>query len=382
MNGENKQRQKMNLLDDVYWKKRERDDTSEQDVEPPKHKRTSRGFTWIYNHPEVILLLTIASRHYPGVDRDYLLREFAVKAQSFMDSILIRNRESNSEICDFGREHIVDLFVSRDGRCEYNDKIQLLFCPTEDPVLRCHLMSIERLDQSLGYSKKNVCLIALQYNNRIQFSRELLSQLANGSRIPRSCVSAVTEVNRSPVLLYSGKRRIVDHERGLAGCTSCGGLFEFKEFNSLSDGTLWAKCKTCWGAEEKKRRMESPRKFIQSMLSSARTHSKRRARTHRKTCENTDGCEICANSGVEITVDTIAKAFDGSHDGRCAITGYPLSLIPGSPFSLSIDRIDDSFDYKLDNIRLVVACMQTGNNTKWTKENWLRDHIHLLQSGP
>ena len=53
-------------------------------------------------------------------------------------------------------------------------------------------------------------------------------------------------------------------------------------------------------------------------------------------------------------------------DGKCAISGLPLEKflrsIPNTPLTVSIDRIDSSRGYMMDNVQLVCHCINLAKN--------------------
>ncbi len=62
----------------------------------------------------------------------------------------------------------------------------------------------------------------------------------------------------------------------------------------------------------------------------------------------------------DITVDEMLDAY-ASQQGKCHYTGRPLDYKPGSPDTLSIDRVDSNRGYVKDN---VVLCLWTINLMK------------------
>ena len=60
-----------------------------------------------------------------------------------------------------------------------------------------------------------------------------------------------------------------------------------------------------------------------------------------------------------VTIDELIQKWD-SQNGKCALTGWDMTLILGKgkvPTNISIDRINPKKDYIEENIQLVCACV-------------------------
>lgn len=64
----------------------------------------------------------------------------------------------------------------------------------------------------------------------------------------------------------------------------------------------------------------------------------------------------------DLTLDGLKEMYD-KQDGLCAITGFPMELVPAkrqmNPYCLSIDRIDSNGGYVSDNVQLVCTAANT-----------------------
>ena len=64
------------------------------------------------------------------------------------------------------------------------------------------------------------------------------------------------------------------------------------------------------------------------------------------------------NLFIDITIKDLQELWN-KQDGKCALTGFPMTLIWGTGvkniYNLSIDRIDSSKGYTRDNIQLVCS---------------------------
>jgi len=129
-------------------------------------------------------------------------------------------------------------------------------------------------------------------------------------------------------------------------CPGCKQLFPLAEYltrkgaHAASQGRVgrpYGYCLTC-------RRMQrdgNPHKFWIHLVASAK---KRR--------------------GSTITPADLAKLYE-QQDKRCALTGVELTFIHGSGqvwTNVSIDRIDNTKDYDIDNVRLVTYAANVARN--------------------
>jgi len=70
---------------------------------------------------------------------------------------------------------------------------------------------------------------------------------------------------------------------------------------------------------------------------------------------------------VDIDLDFLERMWN-EQDGRCAITGYPMTYSKSCLFGVSIDRIDSSKGYTKNNIQLVCQAINFGKNQYTNQE--------------
>lgn len=88
----------------------------------------------------------------------------------------LQKRDKNM-IMDINYDFIVNLFNKQKGKCAYSN-IPLCFGSYFENNWIC---SIERINPSIGYIKKNVCLICLEFNTAIHISKHLTDkEMGNG----------------------------------------------------------------------------------------------------------------------------------------------------------------------------------------------------------
>lgn len=73
---------------------------------------------------------------------------------------------------------------------------------------------------------------------------------------------------------------------------------------------------------------------------------------------------------VRVTLDHLVELWD-SQGGRCALTGKKMEHKFGSPFTVSLDRIDSNFGYFVGNVQLVCQAANFAKNS-FLNEEFLR----------
>jgi hypothetical protein len=115
----------------------------------------------------------------------------------------------------------------------------------------------------------------------------------------------------------------------------------------------------CSAIEKMKAKTEAPSKdcplhcFISKMLKRARTNTVQRAKRRH------NGDLLCP---VTIDTDWIYERFL-SQQGRCSISGIPMSLHPHSDWRCSLERLDNSKGYSPENTTLV--CLEFNGPRQW-----------------
>ncbi|MBD3350017.1 MAG: hypothetical protein GF364_00845 [Candidatus Lokiarchaeota archaeon] len=103
-----------------------------------------------------------------------------------------------------------------------------------------------------------------------------------------------------------------------------------------------------------------PEKFSRDYLSSVRRNSEQRDR--RKQLDN------------DLTTDILVDIYK-QQKGLCTITGLPLACYPHPCFSCSIDRLDNNLGHTVDNIHLVLKCINRAKSRFTINQvnTWLED---------
>jgi hypothetical protein len=117
------------------------------------------------------------------------------------------------------------------------------------------------------------------------------------------------------------------------------------------------RCKKCNKENNKSRRYAmNKQQYVKSILnSSKRTANKRKSK----------GRENCGNH--TITIDDIFELYD-KQNGKCALSGRTLEFKVVDENSLSIDRIDSTKGYTIDNIQLTTFIANQAKNNLSNKD--------------
>lgn len=81
----------------------------------------------------------------------------------------------NHACCEYSFDTLVNLWETQDGLCAYSG-IPMTFGSYGDKNWTC---SVERIDNTKGYLKGNVCLICYEFNTNIQWSKEKIDLIQN-----------------------------------------------------------------------------------------------------------------------------------------------------------------------------------------------------------
>ena len=325
--------------------------------------------------------------------------------------LTLRTRIHNAERRSFHREHenyeltllvILRLFILQKGLCHYNQKIILQPNCTIGGG-RNHIVSIERLHQDRDYTIENTVLCAIQYNVRTQLSDAVFQQLVRGEIFPQP---VPTQLLQDANFMANAKP------------------FFQKFINKKASLESYAKRYAKQVAEEKSfsemKFQEKKRKFMQ-VYGIFEQDDEIDEQELQEEIEDTEMQDFLQNSGdqiidvqvvdgqivdakivdaknsqdqkiqetfllssrkmipqVMIKIEYLYQLYD-KQSGRCAYSHHPLILAPGSPFSCSVERIDNSKHYEEGNCFLVCLCMQAGR-AKWTRESFIADHAFWLHN--
>ena len=155
----------------------------------------------------------------------------------------------------------------------------------------------------------------------------------------------------------------------LKTCSSCGETKSVSEFGAYPNKKLKARCKSCCTEAT-----QLWRKGNRSSLASYKeayyvdcdpaTAITRRFKYFVSSCKR-------RNEDTELSVELLQSVFD-RQNGRCTYTDLPLTAEANKINTMSIDRIDNTKGYVLNNVQLICHVVNIMKN-KHTEEQF----IHL-----
>jgi hypothetical protein len=252
------------------------------------------------------------------------------------------------------------LWENQEGKCYYSG-IKMNYDKNEWKI------SLERLNEDLGYIKNNVVLCCLEFNGTSQWTQQkiinMLKLLKQEFKFEKQDFELINKKTTHKKFEYSIKTVInnIDHYK----CTFCHENKTRDQFNkNINNG-----CKKCRSLYAKQRN-DTPRIVLLLLLRNSKSHTKTREITNIGKRDNTH--DIDFNFLVELY---------NKQKGVCAYSGLPLKFIANQYWKISLERIDVFKGYTKDNICLICKEFNTGDysiryknndsgNSGWTKEKF------------
>ena len=261
--------------------------------------------------------------------------------------------------CTLTEEQVKEIFKKQKGLCHYY-KSTLEFTTGGDK------MSIERLDNTKGYTQENCVLVCQLANGSAQTTLKNIQdamdfvELTEEEKINNLKQYVLTKPPRKKLVKIEEKINV----EGIKtyNCTYCGERKTIDQFRKVINHG----CKNCANNVE----YVKPYNTMERMCNGAKFSSKKRAAKGR------------LNMVYEITVDDLNDIFKKQY-GLCAISHMPLEFHNGN---ISIDRIDTSIGYTKVNTQLVRLQYNIGDHSAvlikrkgesgvfdcgWTREKFL-----------
>jgi hypothetical protein len=208
----------------------------------------------------------------------------------------------------------------------------------------CSENNIKSKLQPIEWSKEEIKNLINLRNSHPDFSYKEIGNILN-----RSESSVGYQIQKLGTNSEHSQNIILAKElsqRGLKRCIVCNRILDTCEFY-ISGHRFSSRCKTCAKNESKTRRKKlninsDVNKILKHRLQQTRGGAKQRKKE------------------VFITLEDLETIFE-KQKGKCFYTGKDMSLKINDLNCVSIDRIDSSKDYTLDNI---VLCRWVINNMK------------------
>ena len=283
-------------------------------------------------------------------------------------SVLVSNARHRSKLKDWhfklDADFVLDLILKQQGRCAYSGVHMEMLLPHSD-----WRMSLERLNNSMGYVPENCALIAAEFNTPGKISIRAANDsgsskwsFAKVQRLPAEQTSVLdlhslhqaieAARGRSRVLSQPDVMTVLDSELeeapGHLRCSRCR-LSKPVQYFSLSQTSstgFQRYCKQCFGICDLERRL-TLRGHIQTLL--------RQSRARHRLGKWTGDFELDLNSVLDML---------WSQQGRCFYSGVPLRFGQYNvDWMMSLERLDNRKTYTKDNTALIALEFNTSDHS-------------------
>ncbi|CAK9055601.1 unnamed protein product [Durusdinium trenchii] len=319
-----------------------------------------------------------------GHVRSYCKACDAVKNREYRQTLrgnagtLVRGARHRSKLkgwsCNLDTDFILDLILYQEGRCAYSGVQMENLLPHSD-----WRMSLERVNNTVGYVRENCVLIAAEFNSTEKLSKRVPITSTSGSsqwslekvlsfraerqssvdlwglnRLIKAAQERYSSFPRPAILTSTAFQNVKSELEVLEGgfgrfrCSMCG-LWKPASGFSLDKSRrtgLRSICKQCDGESKLRHRM-TLRGHIQSMLQSAR-------RRHKLGKWHGD---------FELDLDYVLKML-WWQQGRCFYSGVPLRFGEYNvDWKMSLERLDNGKTYTKGNAVLVALEFNTADHS-------------------
>jgi hypothetical protein len=249
---------------------------------------------------------------------------------------------------DISLEYLEDLYQIQEGKC-YISGI------TMNAGSHHHWkMSIERLNNNIGYMNNNVVLICSEFQSahrQITIERwDYLTLLVRGNmeNLPDEDEFLTEYVNNSKIRKNNNKnvKKIQTNDDGQTKCNVCD-IWLNADCYTKSWRTI---CRSCLSKKQKKRNGTINRRFS-LLISNSKNSAKNR---HGDAKEHS------------ITIEDIYNQYIKQH-ARCAYTNIPLTM--DGFFQASLERINVKKGYTKENICLIILGLNVGDHSVVKKDD-------------
>lgn len=231
-------------------------------------------------------------------------------------------------ICDIILSDLEKLFKNQNGKCFYSNILM-------NYGLNNWQLSLERLDSNKGYEKNNIVLCCLEFNNKVQWSKEKIKEMISILNQPHQVIEINLDKQKSKIYKKTIKTNINGFD--YYNCTHCNKVKLKNEFNKkIQNG-----CKRCIKILQKQYR-NTPKGFLELLVDNAKKRKKM----------------------FDIDLCYLVKLYNNQR-GLCAYSGLPLQF--GSylekNWTCSLERIDIKKGYIKGNVCLICNEFNTIDNS-------------------
>jgi hypothetical protein len=263
---------------------------------------------------------------------------------------------------------MLKMWADQAGQCFYSG-LDMTAKPGTD--WQC---SLERKDESRGYTKDNVAFCCLEFNNMSQWSREKLLTILQAPSIQHNTHeidALITAAGTKPV--RGGKpqkvQERVNNEVKEYKCNKCE---NWKPEEGFYHRMLY-RCKEC-DAVRRNNLYDTIRGRLQKLISNAEKNAEARAGKDR------------TEAGVfEVDFEMLLNMLLEQH-GLCAYSDIKLGYATGKPWLISLERRDPLMGYTRDNCCLIALEFNGSDQTAQYKDEpegsagWSREKVQFLRN--
>eukprot|EP00397_Hematodinium_sp_SG-2012_P020617 GEMP01021253.1.p1 GENE.GEMP01021253.1~~GEMP01021253.1.p1 ORF type:complete len:456 (+),score=24.05 GEMP01021253.1:86-1453(+) len=316
--------------------------------------------------------------HYYGFTLRGLMTGILNNAKTHAAKRLKNSREEAGRF-ELNLDSLLNLWLEQKGRCAYSDVIMNI-----EPWTPWRI-SIERRDNTAGYVAGNVVFVCAEFNTQdssvnakrgvsgsSQWSRHKVQWLPTKiwSSIPIENITRnkiISELRPAP-----RARKTVLNET-VSSCVTCGELKLIEHFYRRYDRPtgIYRSCKACKLAQMHDYH-NSPIGFLTARMHFAKAAAKKRSKLGRH-----------AAGEFDLTIDDIIMIYNRQR-GLCYYGGLKMVLQPLNDWMCSIERLDNSKGYVLDNVVLICGEFQTSDHSSRAKvpikgtPQWSKDKVSML----
>jgi hypothetical protein len=269
---------------------------------------------------------------------------------------LCKRREGNRQNMNLDVKYLQQLYEDQNGLCYISKMVMSLKVHSDFNI------SIERIDETNGYVKKNIKFICVEFQNGFQqWTPEKFNEFCNSyysfqtiTETDKENVNKICNESLVKNTKHFKKRKTQQNaynnvEKEECLCRKCDTIKKYECFSE--SGITSGKCKECHKIQNAKRNNPSLRLKIQKLISGSKSGIDRRNKS--KWRKNNPITHILT---FEELLDIYLQQF-----GRCAYSNKLLELC--GAYMMSLERKNTAIGYTTENCCLI--CIEF-NTTDWS----------------
>lgn len=264
-------------------------------------------------------------------------------------------------IHDIKTDDILEIWDKQDGKCAYSG------IPLNYDINEWRL-SINRIDENMGYTKDNINLVPIELNSRAGWNDDKISDMLRilDMNIIENNISFDLVTTRK---VYGKQEKVIIDGCKHFNCTLCGKIKKEEAFGKKPING----CKECISERMSKAR-DTPRGMMQILLQTAKNST-----NFRKSKKNSYKRDHTFDIDFDFLVELYKK-----QKGLCAYSGLPLQFgsYKEKNWTISLERKNPLKGYTKDNVCLICKEFNSADQTAklskptygsagWSREKFL-----------